>query len=329
MSLSLPAAELAANFIACVLYGIYLVTLGLAARVFLTTESGRMRHRAEINWIVVGVSVMLFVFGTLDLILAMTLSVQAFVLYTGPGGAEHIFAHASSWKNFTKSTCTLLQSLTGDSILIYRCWYLHHKSWLIITVPAIIWLANVVCGIGILVLQSRLNEGQVNSGNIVSWGLGFYTFTICTNIVATSLIVRCIWRVEKETKTFRFRDSAHNQPQSNLARAMRNIVESGMIYTFAYILQLAAFSSGSTLNYPASALALHSVGITFNLILIRGTSRPKEDSLVSATSIRFSRTASNSNNAPSTTGAEPDDKPEVFVLSRLQKNADSVCGGTT
>ncbi|KAJ7689601.1 hypothetical protein B0H17DRAFT_937183 [Mycena rosella] len=334
MALSLPAAELALTFIASVMYGIYLVTLGIAARVLLTKDdSERWRQRSEINWIVVAVAAVMFVNATLDLSLNMNLFVGAFLLYTGPGGAEHVFAHASSWSNVTESYCVFTQSLLGDGLLIYRCWYLWSKSWLVIALPVCAWLANLACTILILVLQSQLDEGQVNSGKMVTFGLVFFSLTICMNIFATSFIILRIWRVEKENKKFRLRgDSAHSQPPSVLSRAMRNIVESGMIYTVASIVELAAFSSGSTLNYPVSALVsqeFHSIGITFNLIIIRGLRGAREDAMIASAAIHF-RTVATGNNMTST-GAGPgdkndtmDNKTDVFVLSALQTNLDSI-----
>jgi hypothetical protein len=69
------------------------------------------------------------------------------------------------------------------------------------------------------------------------------------------LIVLRIWKVEKQQERFRApRDNSPDRPPTALGRAMRNIVESGMIYTVASILMFAAFTAQSTLNYPASAL---------------------------------------------------------------------------
>jgi len=294
----------------------------MAGRVLLTTKTGRMRHRAELNWVILAVSVILFAGATLDLFLGLTLTYNALVVYDGPGGAEHVFAHASSWQNFAKSICVVLQTLTGDFILIYRCWFIYHKSWLVVMLPVLIWLADVACAIGILVNQAKISQGQVNSGNGVDWGLSFFTLTISTNVVSTSLIVWRIWLVERQNKKFRPQNSTPNQPQSTLTHAMRNIVESGMVYTTCSILELAAFATGSTLNYPASALALQSVGITFNLILIRGAaSGPK--ALESATSaIRLTSTAAVSRNTNTVGDTDTDDdKANVFALSRLQKDS--------
>ncbi|KAF7360062.1 Carboxylic ester hydrolase [Mycena venus] len=319
MAPSLPAAELAAVFVGCVLYGIYLVTLGIALRVIFTTKSGR-KHRSEINWIVVAVSAILFVNSTLDLAVVFNTIVEAF-LYTGPGGSEHVFKNGSGWETFVKSFCVGVQTLTGDAILIYRCWYIWSKSWRIVGLPMVLWLGTLGCEIGILSYLPRLGVGQINSGVIVPWGLAFWSLTISTNIITTSLIVWRIWGAQRKTKKYRSSpDFLPNQPESTLTRAMRNIVESGMIYTAASILELAAFATQSTLNYPASALAFHSVGITFNLIIIRGAANRSEESL-EETQVHFSETPGASRNRRSA-ASRTHDKADVFVLSGLQKDSD-------
>lgn len=102
MSFSLAAAELIAPILGAMAYGIHLVTFGIAMRRLLTTESGRLKNRSEIRWIMVVVACVLLINATLDLVVAIITLVQAFVLYKGPGGAEHIFMHGDSWQAMTK-----------------------------------------------------------------------------------------------------------------------------------------------------------------------------------------------------------------------------------
>lgn len=55
-----------------------------------------------------------------------------------------------------------------------------------VALPALIWLANVACAIGILVNQSTVGRGLVNSGMGLDWGLGFWILTISNNVTSTS-----------------------------------------------------------------------------------------------------------------------------------------------
>ncbi|KAJ7218213.1 hypothetical protein C8J57DRAFT_1732297 [Mycena rebaudengoi] len=315
--ISLPEAELLAVFIHCILYGVYLVTLGMTARVLLTNESGQWRTRSELNWIALVVCTMLFLNATVDTVFVMIQIVEAFVGYKGPGGAIHVFTQGSSWQSMIKVFCVGLQSLIGDGLLIYRCWFLWHaKSWMVAAFPAIIWLANCAIHTRVVQLLSQVTQGLVTGATLQPWGQAFWILTICINITATGLIVLRIWKVEKQNESFRApMESTPNRPPTILSRAMRNIVESGMIYTVASILMCAAFTARSTLNYPASALEIHSVGITFNLIIIRGANRPIQDH-TGVTPINFSQTP-----AMGIRTVVSDSKTDSFALSRMQKES--------
>ncbi|KAJ7660386.1 hypothetical protein DFH06DRAFT_1044120 [Mycena polygramma] len=315
MVLSLLAAELFSIFLAGVLYGIYLVSLGIAVRVLLRTKSGWSRSR-----VVVGVvSAILFVNSTLDFAVAMEMIVRAFVLYKGPGGPERVFTDTSSWQPFTKSFCVAVQTLTGDAILIYRCWFIWSKSWLTICLPMLLWLGNFICQIAMLVLLPRLGDRPVNSGDVLPWGLAFWILTICTNVTATSLIVWRIRGVEKQGREFLAAPDAI-QPPSTLNKAMRNIIESGMIYTATSILELAAFATQSYLNYPGSVLVFYSIGITFNLIIIRGSAN-QSDTSVGGRRLHFPRESAihftdiQSTRPFQSTISSAHEKPEVFLLA--------------
>jgi hypothetical protein len=80
------------------LYGVYLVTLGMTARVLLANESGQWRTHSELNWIALVVCTMLFLNLTADTVLYMILIVEAFVGYKGPGGAIHVFTQGRAGK---------------------------------------------------------------------------------------------------------------------------------------------------------------------------------------------------------------------------------------
>ncbi|KAK6991905.1 carboxylic ester hydrolase [Favolaschia claudopus] len=269
--LSLPAAELIQEVFSCVLYGIYLVTLGMAGRILFTTESGRWRRASKIRWVLVAVSILLFVNTTLDLTMATITLMQAFILYTGPGGPTHVFEHSSGYQTVTKSICVVVQSLTGDGFLIYRCWILYNRSKLVLGCGGILWFTNLACAARAIVLLTQASQGLILSSPIQPWMQSFWSLTIAINILATSLIVLRIWLVERENKRYRIAvesTQTHSPPpKSALSRAMRNIVESGMIYTVASILTLGAYTANSNLLYPFSAIELQSVG----LILIRGS----------------------------------------------------------
>ncbi|KAJ7797640.1 hypothetical protein B0H13DRAFT_2298248 [Mycena leptocephala] len=191
---------------------------------------------------------------------------------------------------------------------IYRCWFLWDRSWLVIALPLLIWLANVATFIRFLVLLSQATQGLIISSAVQPWVRGFWAMTITINVMTTSMIVARIWMVDRQNKKLGI--DAH-EPRSTLGHAIRNIVESGMIYTAVSLFMLIAVNLKSTLTYPASGLEIHSVGITFNLIIIRASriARPEQNTSVS---MRFTQPHS------ATAGREG---TEIFALSHIDKES--------
>ncbi|KAJ7801188.1 hypothetical protein B0H14DRAFT_2615605 [Mycena olivaceomarginata] len=304
------------GFTDCMLYGIYIVTCGIAGRRLLTTDSGRWKRRSEILWVMLVVSIFLFVNATLDVVVATITLLDAFVFATA-----NVLSHSSGWQTLTKAFCVVFQSLLGDAVLIYRCWFLWNKSWAVITLSLLIWFANIACAMRFLYLKSRMAEG-------LPWFEAFWSMTISINIITTSLIIIRIWIVERQSKKFRAQaqsftsgsGSTHvHQPPTALSLAMRNIIESGMIYTIASILQLAL--QRSNIIFIVSALELHSVGIAFNLIIIRGAQVTRDlqpqDTVVSLP-VQFSSSHTTGTHRSISRRGESDG---VLVLTQIEKES--------
>ncbi|KAJ6529314.1 hypothetical protein B0H19DRAFT_1006695 [Mycena capillaripes] len=305
------------------LYGIYIVTCGIAGRRLLTTDSGRWKRRSEIRWVMLVVFILLFVNATLDVVVATITLLDAFVFDTA-----NVLSHPSGWQTLTKASCVAFQSLLGDAVLIYRCWFLWSNSWAIIALSLLIWFANIACAIRFLYLKSQMAEGLVRSVSIQPWFEAFWSMTISINILTTSLIIIRIWMVERQNKKFHAQPqsftsvsgSAHgHQPPTALSLAMRNIIESGMIYTIASILQLAL--QRSNILFIISALELHSVGITFNLIIIRGAQVTRDlqpQGTVVSLPVQFSSSHTTGTRHSISRRAESDG---VFVLTQIEKES--------
>ncbi|KAJ7742845.1 hypothetical protein B0H16DRAFT_1562538 [Mycena metata] len=289
-SLSLPAAELASVFLGTLLYGFYLGTLTTVLPILLTTHDGQWKRRTDIRWLTVGVSVILCLNVAVNLAVAIWRNFNALVLNPSLSGEEAAYILPSSWQNVVTAINVGLQSLTGDLILIYRCWLVFSRSRKIIVLPLLLWIAAFVCEARIVSLQTTDSQAIEHSAQEIPWGKAFWTLTLAINILTTGMIIVHIWRVD------RHRLSLFGRPSSALGRAMRNIGESGLLYTVAVILSFAAYTTQSTLVYLAGTFEIHSVGIAFNWIIIR-TARTRvahpshlQEKTISAIQFRLSQT---------------------------------------
>ncbi|KAK6980992.1 carboxylic ester hydrolase [Favolaschia claudopus] len=264
--LALPAANLIEIVILSFLYGIYLSSLGIAAHIELTTESGRRWKRlSEIRKLIIVVSVLLLVNSTIDLVVVVMGGMKT--LTEGPAVA---FDLSVRYQTLIKTFCVVFQTLVGDGILMYRCWVLYDESKIVGSAAILLWFTNFGFAIRAMVILSQAKVELILSIIIQPWMRSFWSVTIAVNILATSLIVMRIWVVERDTRRLRCNlDWSQGTRQTMLGRAMRNIVESGAIYTCASIFTLGSYAAQSNVLYIASAVEIHSVGIAFNLIILR------------------------------------------------------------
>ena len=111
MSFPVAEAQLVALFMEAVTYGIYVVTFALCARALFWDRQG-LKNRRAINWPMVVVMVLMSIFATLDVALGLRHNLDAFIFYTGPGGAAAEFDNISYWVNVMKVRTHYVTSTT-------------------------------------------------------------------------------------------------------------------------------------------------------------------------------------------------------------------------
>ncbi|KAH9990911.1 hypothetical protein BJV77DRAFT_1010015 [Russula vinacea] len=148
----------------------------------------------------------------------------------------------------------------GELVLIYRCWMLWSKNYVIIFLPTLSAIAGLAC----------LSEvvAQVNSTTpvvpafLVPLGLAAYTLPLCTNVIVTALIAGRIWYMMRE-----IRDA--DMPTKTGRAAIDIIVESGMLYLAIQLVYVTLFALRLPAQTIASHMAVQIYGIAPTLIIIR------------------------------------------------------------
>lgn len=98
--------------------GVVLVTVGYGLRVLLWTRDGHLKSKARINWIMVGATLAMFTIATLEMAFGLQHNLEAFIYYTGPGGAKGEFADISNWVNVMRTADYVAQTFIGDGIMV-------------------------------------------------------------------------------------------------------------------------------------------------------------------------------------------------------------------
>ncbi|KIP05679.1 hypothetical protein PHLGIDRAFT_119583, partial [Phlebiopsis gigantea 11061_1 CR5-6] len=248
-------AQIVALFMEAVAYGLYLVTLGLCVRALFW---GRRRERR--NWPLVVVAALMALFATLDVAFGLRHNLDAFIFYTGPGGADAEFEDISYWVNVMKTVDVQMMTLIGDGMLIYRCLVVFARRWAVVALPALLWLANAVCSAVIIYITSTLRtDALLSIAQLAPFLTAFLVLTLATNVLTTGLIVWRIWRIDRQTAALAARPARR---RSRLANVVRILVESGALYTALVLATFGTELAGSNAIYGVSDVMVVVVGIS-------------------------------------------------------------------
>ncbi|KAI3615382.1 flavonol synthase [Moniliophthora roreri] len=187
----------------------------------------------------------------------------------GPADANQYFKDVGSATELTKFVCVNFQILVADLMLTYRCWVIHKKSWRMAAVPILLWIGVFIASTLMLVTLGQTHEEWLVAAKSVRLTVTFFWVTSITlNFITTLLIVWRLYRGVKNCETCALVDF-QGKNGNTLSKVIMIIVESGILYTTASILTCVTYVIGSRWVYVSSAIELQSVGIAFNLIIIR------------------------------------------------------------
>lgn len=95
-------AQIVGLFLESVFWGFYIITFVLCLRSLLFEATWELKRPSKLNWPMLLVTLAMCIFATLDVAIGLMHNIEAFVLYTGPGGALEEFSNISDWVNIIK-----------------------------------------------------------------------------------------------------------------------------------------------------------------------------------------------------------------------------------
>ncbi|KAJ3795663.1 hypothetical protein GGU11DRAFT_212724 [Lentinula aff. detonsa] len=290
MALGISEAQLLGLFLASVFWGMFLITFIQCIRYLLWDSRGVLKPAATVNWPLFVVAALLALLSTFDVALGLMHNIEAFIFYTGPGGSAARFTGLTDWVNILKTCNVVFGKLISDGVLVYRCWVVYNKRWLVVAFPLLLWLGYL--GLAIFVVYV---EASADNPHVLLTGPGLsdltpsitsgWTLSLVNNIIATGLIVYRIWRVDRESSMYAMQSNSsrsraffsRSSQRTRLQNVTRVIIESGFLYTTIALITFITFLTGSNSFYAASDAELQILSIAFNLIIIRISTRPEEN----------------------------------------------------
>jgi len=207
-----------------------------------------------------GAATAMFIISTVHLSIDLRRILNGFILSNGGAGPEAYFSNIKDPLFTSKSILYYIQTLIGDSFVVYRLGVVWTGKRKRVVLPALLLLAgSIVAGIGALIAFARASAtADVFQAKV--WIASYFTLTLCVNFGCTCLIAGRIWSINRENR---------GSGSRNLLPVVIIIVESGAIYSVSLIALLVVFLAGSWFQYAIMDAVTPIIAIVFTLIIVR------------------------------------------------------------
>jgi len=253
-----------------VLYGIHIITFFTLCYIF--SSSTYTRGREKSSKILLAYSTVMFILSTAHVALAVSELLQGFVydLASTPGGPPAFYR----FNVFPQRKAVyIVNTLLGDSLLIWRVYVIYGRNWLICAPCILVLLGTIACGLKTIVANGISASSSVFDPSILSWITATFVLTIVTQISATTLIAARIYaasqpfQVSGEVPDNEYGVRNEGKSGTKYERTQRDkylamvwlVVESGAVYSSAAIVQLVTYllkmNAGVIMEFMLSQLS--------------------------------------------------------------------------
>ncbi|KAG2033016.1 hypothetical protein BDR03DRAFT_1002324 [Suillus americanus] len=259
--LPLDAANIMSTVLEGILYGEYRFSvLMFIATIWTFTYKQRIR---DINRPIAVVAILLFVLSTVHMIVGIIRLEDGLVKYgnTFHDGPAGFFADVTQRTFLIKNTIITLQTLLGDGVVIYRCYFVWQSVWIII-LPCMMWCGVAAFGICMVYVQAPTTNAKNVFGNKTGhWITAFLSLTLATNLLSSGLLAYRIWTIE--------RNVSGAYATKNKMPILRVLVDAAFIYSAALCASQVCFALSNYGFYVIGDLIIPIISIAFYMVFIR------------------------------------------------------------
>ncbi|TBU39011.1 hypothetical protein BD309DRAFT_970594 [Dichomitus squalens] len=263
-SFPLPRAELIALFLESLLFGAFAVLYSISIWILLYREKHHGRSKVH-KWMFATATTM-FVLALAHLCFDVQRAIEGFIANGGtPSGTADFYNRLSNPTHVAKSAIYITQTLVGDAFVTYRLYVVFNRNPWILVLPLSLLVGTGIAGYGICVVLTQIKgSGAIFSRNLVPWITSFFSLSLTTNVITTTLISgRIMW------SNYRVRRYRAGYAAVTHWGVVETIVQSAAIYSAALVSLLATYVSGSNAQYVCLDSLQPLIGIVFTLIIIR------------------------------------------------------------
>ncbi|KAG1859767.1 hypothetical protein F4604DRAFT_1930494 [Suillus subluteus] len=252
--LPLDSANIMSTVLEGILYGEYRFSvLMFIGTIWTFTYKQRIR---DINRPIAVVAILLFVLSTAHMIVGIVRLEDGLVKYgnTFHDGPAGFFADVTQQTFLIKNTIITLQTLLGDGVVIYRCYFVWQSVWIII-LPCMMWCGVAAFGICMVYVQAPTTNAKNVFGNKTGhWITAFLSLTLATNLLSSG------------------RSNAMSlgaYPTKNKMPILRVLVDAALMYSAALCASQVCFALSNNGFYVIGDLIIPIISIAFYMVFIR------------------------------------------------------------
>ncbi|KAF8160378.1 hypothetical protein K438DRAFT_1541236, partial [Mycena galopus ATCC 62051] len=258
--ISADKAGLLSTLLEGVLYGFSVLMFIAALWIFL-----HRRGAMPINYPMITVACLLFALSTIHLSVDFNRLVVAFVTLRDsyPGGPSAWFANPSQRSFIIKNAVYTFQTVLGDGVVIYRCYMVWRSFWIIV-VPSVLWVAVAVAGAGSVYSCTlpTTESNDIYARELGKWIKAFYCMTLSCNLLATALLAFRLWTVDRRAKQTRL-------SKGIVMPVLMIVMDAGALYSFTVIAAVVCFTVESNGQYVVLDMVTPIISIAFYMVILR------------------------------------------------------------
>ncbi|KAI0339096.1 hypothetical protein BDW22DRAFT_1457476 [Trametopsis cervina] len=235
----LDKAYLSAIWLETLFYGMnFVLFLGCV-----TTLTIR-RRTPTVNKLLLSIALAMFTFSTAHVSLGFQRLIEGFITRRDrPGGPGAFFSDVSIPGNVVKVCIHTVNSIIGDSVVVWRCYLVWAKDWKMCVVPIALVCASAVCGFAQTFYFARTKAQSAFAHTLQIWNGSLFGMSLATNVIVTVLIALRVWCVHM------LRMHGNTTRQFRYWRILLIIIESGMVYSLALICEITLYFLDSNAFY--------------------------------------------------------------------------------
>ncbi|KZT62282.1 hypothetical protein CALCODRAFT_245984 [Calocera cornea HHB12733] len=292
----LPRAYLVGSLLESILYGMLCNLLAHACHA-LTVR----RTTPNINWIMLGSALFMWVGCTIHIGIAIQRCVSAFIDFGGQPGGSTLFLEMENTPLWLASEGSFIcVNAAADLLLAYRCFLIwDRKIWIVL--PSLLSITgSIVAATIALVKMAQLELPEMNGLELIlECGSALFSMSLITNVTTTALITfRIYWLMHT---------SLAGLPSSNSRKyvsVVEVVVESGALMAFTQAVFLGLWQTQNNVLWALYGMLAQIMAISPMLIIVRSaTKREQRDQDQTVLASAFGKKA-----------------PGVFSFSRKSRN---------